>query len=80
MGTTLFAILGLLPQGSTTYILHSILGWYPPPQKAPTLKISHTCRFGTTLPPPGQKKAVKIQNMEKSKTAHKSLDTIIIQL
>ena len=59
MGTTLFAILGLLPQGSTTYILHSILGWYPPPQKAPTLKISHTCRFGTTLPPPWPKEGCK---------------------
>ena len=52
MGTTLFTILGLLPRGSTTYVLCGILGWVPPPRKAPTLKIGHTCRFGTTLPPP----------------------------
>ena len=35
MGTTLFPILGLLPRGSTTYILRNILGWVPPSPKSP---------------------------------------------
>ena len=54
MGTTLFTILGLLPRGSTTYILRSILGWVPPSPKSPYFENwSYVPVWYYPAPPPG---------------------------